>query len=65
MANKKLTLSFDEKVIERVDVYASSIGVNRTAAITFLIMQGLTASATPELLNQMSELMKIVEANRE
>ena len=37
MANKKLTLNFDEKVIQRVDAYASSIGVNRTAAITFLI----------------------------
>ena len=65
MAIKKYSFGFDEKVIERVDVYAKSIGVNRTAAITFLIMQGLTSAATPELLDKMSQLVKAVDESRE
>ena len=65
MAIKKYSFGFDEKVIERVDVYAKSIGVNRTAAITFLITQGLVTASTPEMMDKLTELMKIVDENRE
>lgn len=58
MALKKLTINLDEKVVKKVDEYAESIGVNRTAAITFLIMQGISVAVYPDLLEALSELAK-------
>ena len=58
MSLKRLSINLDEKVVDKVDQYAESIGVNRTAAITFLITQGLSVAFYPDLIDKLSEISK-------
>lgn len=66
MATKKYSINFEENVIAKVDEYAQQIGVNRTAALTFLIVQGLQSALTPQLIELMNKydeesLKKVLE----
>lgn len=38
---KRININLDEKLLLKIDAYAENIGVNRTAAIIFLINAGL------------------------
>lgn len=61
MASKKITLTLEEKVLKNIDDYAKTIGVSRSAAITFLVAQGLQMAYYPEMVKQLEEMMKTVK----
>jgi len=58
MARNKLTITLADNVLNDVDNYAKKIGFTRSAAITFLISQGLQMAYYPELLQQLIEMEK-------
>lgn len=58
MALKRLNINLTEEVVEKVDLYAKKIGVSRTAAISFLIVQGLQVDMFPESLDKLVEVTK-------
>lgn len=57
MASKKVTLTLEEKVLANIDEYAATIGVSRSAAITFLVAQGLQIVYYPDLVKQLQDMM--------
>lgn len=58
MALKKISMNVDEKLLEKVELYAESIGVNRSAAFAFLLQQGLLVAFYPDMLEKLTELAK-------
>lgn len=57
MASKKVTLTLEEKVLANIDDYAATIGVSRSAAITFLVAQGIQVVYYPELVKQLQDMI--------
>jgi metal-responsive CopG/Arc/MetJ family transcriptional regulator len=61
MAMRRLNLNLTDDVVNRIDVYAKKIGVSRTAAISFLIVQGMQVESFPESLEKLVEVSKRVK----
>lgn len=59
MQRVKVSISLEEKVLDKVETYAKSLGVSRTAAVSFLIAQGLQVACYPEMLEKLGEIVKI------
>lgn len=58
MALKKISMNLDTNVLSAIDAYAASMGVNRSAAISFLVMTQLTQT---EALKTMGQAISILE----
>jgi hypothetical protein len=64
MANRKVTISMEQNLLDKVDAYANSLGVSRTASISFLVVQGLQVSLYPEMLDKLDKIGDIVKTNQ-
>jgi len=58
IGNKKVTISMEQNLLDKVDEYANSLGVSRTASISFLIVQGLQVALYPEMLDKLGNIVK-------
>lgn len=58
MALKKLAVNVDETLIEKIDIYANSLHINRTAAVSVLLSQALE---TKEGLDVFKKLLEVAE----
>lgn len=58
MALKKLAVNVDETLIEKIDIYANSLHINRTAAVSVLLSQALE---TKEGLDVFKKLLEFAE----
>lgn len=60
MAVKKIALNLDEELLKKVEAYANSIHVNRTAAISVILSMYLDAlTATQNAATLTEEIRKL------
>lgn len=64
MPLKKLTNNFDEDLIKQVDNYANSLHINRTAAMSVLLSQGLLQSSGIDTMKQLIEIYEKENVNK-
>lgn len=51
MSTRRIAINLDEKLIARIDAYAESMGVTRTAAISFLCGNQLFQNETVKAMS--------------
>lgn len=59
MANRKVTISMEQNLLDKVDAYANSFGVSRTASISFLVVQGLQVALYPEIIDKLGDIVSL------
>jgi len=58
---KRLNTNMPIELIERIDAYALSMGINRTSAINSLVAQSLE---TKQAVNTLDEFMKMIKSQK-
>lgn len=56
MALKRVTMNFEDFWLKKVDDYAASMGVNRTAAITMLVSMQLEQQKALSVLDRIASM---------
>jgi metal-responsive CopG/Arc/MetJ family transcriptional regulator len=62
ITTKKVTISMQPEMHEKVDAYAKKIGINRSAAICVLISNALEQSEAVEFAGQLPTIMEEFQA---
>ncbi len=56
MSLKKLAVNVDESLIDKIDLYAKSMHINRTSAVAVLLTQALDVKENMETFKKMVEV---------
>lgn len=65
MAVQKLVCNLDEKLLRDVDAYASTLHINRTAAVSVLLSRALQADKLSDTLSDLMVAYKNEKAEQE
>lgn len=60
--NIRVNVNIPRDILEQVDVYAKSMGINRSSAVRVLISQSL---ANQKAMNDLGELLKLYQEEME
>lgn len=63
-AIKKVTINMGSNVLEQVDNYAMNLGVNRSAAITFLCNHYFTGLKAMEAMETTGSIVQFAKENK-
>lgn len=65
MATKKYTINYDEDLIKKVDAYAEQLHINRTAAMSVLLSQGLVQVNALDTLDKLIGLVNTAQESNQ
>lgn len=61
----KLSISMSPSMVEMVDTFAKSLGINRSAAISVLVTQAFEYKTTVEMAKQIPNMLKEMQTVQE